>query len=107
MSTKVVSRSASLLVVAIYVCLAAFGELPKGMERSLGLAFLLGLPLIWFPEQIGSTIIPSRDRPAPTETPPVLVALMGWVFLIVLPIVVTYLSGDATSATPAQRPFPR
>jgi hypothetical protein len=107
MSTKVISRSASLLVVAVYLCLAAFGELPKGMERMLGLAFLLGLPLIWFPEPIGSAVIPSRDRPARTETPPVLVALMGWVLLLAVPIVVAFLSRDGTPATPVPRPFPR
>jgi hypothetical protein len=107
MSTSVISRAASLLVVALYVCLAAFGELPKGMERMLGLAFLLGLPLIWFPEPIGSVIINPQDRPAPLETPPVLVAFMGWVLLLVVPIVVAFLSRDAAPSTPVPRPLPR
>jgi hypothetical protein len=107
MSTRIISRSASLLVVAIYLCLAAFGVLPKGMERTLGLAFLVGLPLIWFPEPIGYTIINTRDRPVPTETPPVLVALMGWAFLLGLPIVVAYLARGEGPPTPIQRPFPR
>jgi hypothetical protein len=107
MSSRVISRSASLLVVALYLCLAAFGELPKRMESMLGIAFMVGLPLIWFPEPIGSMIIPSRDRPAPTETPPVLIALMGWALLLGVPIVVAFLSRDATPATPVHRPFPR
>jgi hypothetical protein len=107
MSLKVVSRTASLMVVATYVCLAARDELPKGMERTLGLAFLLGLPLIWFPELIGTAIISTLDRPAPTETPPVLVALMGWVFLLAIPIVATLLLRDATPGVPVQRIFPR
>ncbi len=104
MSTRIISRSASLLVVALYVCLAAFGKLPTGMDRPLGVAFLFGLPLIWFPEPIGSAVINTLDRPAPTETPPVLVAFMGWVLLLAVPIVVAFLSRDAA---PVQRPFPR
>lgn len=107
MSTTVISRSASLLVVALYLCLAALGLLPMGMDRTLGLAFLVGLPLIWFPEPIGYTIINTRDRPAPTETPPVLVAFMGWVFLLGLPIVATYLARGEGRAMPVERPFPR
>jgi hypothetical protein len=51
----------------------------------------VGLLLIWFPEQIGSAIISTLDRPAPTETPPVLVAFMGWVFLVGVPVVIALL----------------
>jgi hypothetical protein len=107
MSSTVISRSASLIVVALYLCLAAFDKLPKGMESMLGLSFLVGLPLIWFPEPIGSAIINTQDRPAPTQTPPVLVAFMGWALLLGVPLVVAYLSRDQTPATPVQRPFPR
>jgi hypothetical protein len=104
MSSSVISRAASLLVAALYVCLAALGELPKGMEQMLGVAFLVGLPLIWFPEPIGYAVINTLDRPAPIETPPVLVAFMGWVFLLGVPIAGEFLTRDAT---PVQHPLPR
>jgi hypothetical protein len=77
-----ISRIASLLVAASYVCLAALGKLPHNLIASILPALLLGLPLIWFPEQIGSwrEIIYRR-----AGTPPFAVAFMGWVFLLGFP----------------------
>ena len=76
-----------------YVAIAAFGHVPrKTTVPDILLATVPGLLLIWFPEQIGSAIIPSNDRPAPSpETPPVIVAFMGWVFLVGVPVVIALL----------------
>jgi hypothetical protein len=82
-----ISRTASLLVAAAYLCLAALGKLPNNLIASTVPALFLGLPLIWFPEQIGSwRAIVYR------ETPPFLVAFMGWVFLLGFPLLFAALS---------------
>ena len=48
---------------------------------------LLPLALIWFPEEIGSfTGYVSRGSTIDNETPPILVSLMGWLFLVGLPV---------------------
>jgi hypothetical protein len=103
-STKVISRSASLLAVAVYLCLAGFGALPKGMDGSLGVAFVPGLLLIWFPELIGSTILPTMMGGTSTrDSPPAAVALLGWVLLFAPPAVALL----SRQATPIQRLVPR
>jgi hypothetical protein len=85
-----ISRTASLLVAAAYLCLAALGKLPNNLIASTAPALFLGLPLIWFPEQIGSwrAIVYRGTR----ETPPFLVAFMGWVFLLGFPLLFAALS---------------
>jgi hypothetical protein len=85
----IISRSASLLVAALYVCLASLGKLPHNLVVSIAPALLFGLPLILFPEQIGSwrEIIYRR-----AGTPPLVVALMGWVFLLGFPLLFAALS---------------
>ena len=88
---EIISRAASLLVVAVYLAVAAFVDVPDKIGGPAFLGTVVGLLLIWFPEQVGSAIISTLDRPAPTETPPVLVAFMGWVFLIGVPAAVALL----------------
>jgi hypothetical protein len=89
---EIISRAASLLVVSAYLAIAAFGHVPKKFTvPDILLATVPALLLIWFPEQIGNAIISTLDRPAPTETPPVLVAFMGWVFLVGVPVVIALL----------------
>jgi|HubBroStandDraft_1064217.scaffolds.fasta_scaffold959219_1 hypothetical protein len=82
-----ISRAASLLIAASYLCLAALGKVPNSLIASIVPALLFGLPLIWFSEQIGSW----RAR-VYTPAPPVLVAFMGWVFLLGFPVLFAVLS---------------
>jgi len=91
-STTIASRIASLLVVALYVGLAAFDVLPHSVRGTLGCAILFGLPLIWLPEPIGSLSGYLGHGRVTIETPPFLVAFAGWVFLLVVPLVVAVLS---------------
>ena len=56
------------------------------------MGMVLGLLLIWFPETIGGALEylgPGRTAP---ETPPFLVALAGWLFLLGVPVLVVLLS---------------
>jgi hypothetical protein len=97
MSSRIISRCASLLVVAMYLCLAAFDELPNNVGGTIGVALLFGLPLIWFPEPIGSLTGYLGHGRISVETPPFLVAFGGWLFLLGVPVVVAILSRQGTA----------
>ncbi|HEV8000885.1 MAG TPA: hypothetical protein VGP63_13460 [Planctomycetaceae bacterium] len=85
-----ISRGASLLVAALYLAGAVFDEGVKGL--GFGVVLLFPLALIWFPEPIGSiTGIVGRGYVS-LETPPFFVALVGWFFLIGVPVIIGLLS---------------
>lgn len=55
-------------------------------------ALLLPLTLIWFPDELGSfTGYVGRGGNIDTETPPILVSIAGWFFLVGLPVLVYFL----------------
>jgi hypothetical protein len=66
----------------------SFGSAPGQIELiTVGVVTLLALPLIWFPEQIGSATgywgescfsLTQVDVPSPA----ILVSIFGWVFLL-------------------------
>jgi hypothetical protein len=89
----IISRVASLLVAALWLCLAATDSIPHSVGGPIAGALVLGLPLIWFPERISSIILPIGRGPS-FETPPFLVAFAGWVFLVGVPLFVALLSKD-------------
>ena len=83
-----VSRCLSLLIAGIYVALCLTLEGPKAAPACLILA--LPLALIWFPEELGAMTGYLAHGPITAETPPILVAIMGWLFLLspaLLPLV--------------------
>ena len=53
---------------------------------------LLPLALIWFPDELGSlTGYVGRGGNINTETPPILVSIAGWFFLVGLPVLMYFL----------------
>ena len=53
---------------------------------------LLPLALIWFPDELGSlTGYVGRGGNINTETPPILVSMAGWFFLVGLPALMYFL----------------
>ena len=53
---------------------------------------LLPLALIWFPDELGSmTGYVGRGGNIDTETPPMLVSIAGWFFLVGLPVLMYFL----------------
>jgi hypothetical protein len=59
----------------------------------LGVILLLPLALIWFPDVFGSYIGPvGRGGHVDQETPPVLIVIAGWFFLVGIPVIL-YLIG--------------
>jgi len=58
----------------------------------LSLALMLPLALIWFPEKIGgATGYIIHYQRVDEKTPPILITVMGWFFLVGLPLVLYYL----------------
>lgn len=49
-------------------------------------ALLLPLAFIWFPEEIGSATGYFRSGYVNTQTPAIMITVMGWLFLVVLPV---------------------
>jgi hypothetical protein len=90
---EIISKAASLLTATLYLCLAVFGKFPQDLGGPIALALIVGLPLIWFPEPIGSLTgyFGIGHGAITVETPPVLVALAGWMFLIGVPALVAAL----------------
>jgi len=88
----IISRASSLLVVASYLSLLALDKAAKNLQGVMIVAILLGLLLIWFPERLGSaTGFIGRGR-VDVESPPALVAFMGWMFLLGVPALIAILS---------------
>jgi hypothetical protein len=87
----IISRVASLIVAAVYLCFAIFGGGSwYGAGASLlRVSIILVWPLafIWFPEQIGSVTGYMGGGYVDAETPPFLIAFMGWFFLLGLPVI--------------------
>jgi len=56
------------------------------------MVLLLPLALIWFPDELGSlTGYVGRGGNINTETPPILVSIAGWFFLVGLPVLMYFL----------------
>ncbi len=87
----IVSRALSLLIAGAFTVLCLLGGGPKAAEVAC-LVLLFPLALIWFPEPIGAATGYLGHAPITVETPPLLVAFMGWVFLLG-PVVLAVLTG--------------
>jgi hypothetical protein len=86
----IISRGLSLVIAAIYLGFALIGG---GGAAVIQLCVLLVWPLamIWFPEPLGSLSGYIGGGRVNVETPPFLVAFMGWFFLLGLPVVIALL----------------
>jgi hypothetical protein len=83
-----VGRALAVLVAAGYLIAAVV--LQDGSTKwlpVLGLALLIPLALIWFPQPIGSASGYMINRQYVDQpTPPVLISAAGWFFLVGLPL---------------------
>ncbi len=93
----IVGRVLSLVIAIGYVAAAIVSEVIDKHRVSpaiLGfIAFLLvPLAMIWFPEEIGSfTGYAGRGGYVDTESPPILISVLGWFFLVGMPILLCVL----------------
>jgi hypothetical protein len=86
-----------LLALVVAIGLAVGVILAKDLDVLSSVkwvAYLLfSLALIWFPEEVGSfTGYIGRGGDVDCETPPLLVSIAGWFFLVGLPILLWRLS---------------
>lgn len=89
-------RILSLVVAVAYALYFSLADGPAGDPHVVGrfvTVVLIGLALIWFPEQLGSfTSYVGRGGKIDTETPPAVLSCLGWGFLLGLPLILFHLS---------------
>lgn len=85
-----ISRLASVLVAIGYVIVALVTAEIGQEYAAVILAFVLLLPmaLIWFPDVLGDYLGPVRGGFIDHQTPPLMVAIAGWFFLVGMPLIV-------------------
>jgi hypothetical protein len=87
-----VSRVVAVVIAVGYVVAAVARWGVSKWTLLLGVSLLVPLALIWFPRQIGSATGYSVNRQRIDQpTPPILISLAGWFFLVGLPLIL-YLS---------------
>jgi hypothetical protein len=87
-----IGKLVSLLIAAAFGCVMIIEShgVTFDMVRT-SIILLIPLSLIWFPEEIGSfTGYVGRGGNVDTETPPIMVAMMGWFFLVGLPFFIYF-----------------
>jgi uncharacterized membrane protein YhdT len=81
------ARAVSLLVLIGYVVAAhRLGML--GLMLKIGLPMLLAIACIWFPDAFGAFSGVIHYRAITTPTPGIIVAIVGWLILVGLPLLV-------------------
>ncbi len=86
-----VGKILSVLIAVAYAAFAIIDGGATGLKCSIALLFPLAL--IWFPDEIGSATgyFAGHMMRVDAETPPILISIMGWFFLVGLPVVLYFL----------------
>jgi len=79
----------SLVIAGIYILIAYFGgKAVEGFTGILGISLLLGLLCIWFGDELGGMVGGYLGHGRITSpTPGVVVRFVGWLLLVLLPII--------------------
>lgn len=84
-----VGKILAMVIALGYVGVAVADSGPTLDILKLVVVLLFPLALIWFPEALGSaTGYVGRGATINTETPPILVSIFGWFFLVGLPALI-------------------
>ena len=85
-----IGKIASFVIAVGYAVLAITTGGVTGLKCCLALLFPLAL--IWFPDEIGSATgyFAGHSLRVDVETPPLLISIMGWFFLVVLPVLLYF-----------------
>jgi hypothetical protein len=90
---ELASKIAAVVIALGYLVAIAIHEWSVMPMVPVGVVLLAPLGLIWFPEELGSfTGYVSRGGYINNETPPTLVAFMGWLFLLLIGIPIVAVS---------------
>jgi len=90
-----IGKILSLLIAIGYVVCAIIGEHGFTVEVfKCFIVLLFPLVLIWFPDQIGDATgyMIGNWMQVDKPTPPILISIMGWFFLLGLPVLMYFLS---------------
>ena len=83
-----ISRLLSLVIAGIYILIAYLGsKAVQGFTGVLGIALLLGLACIWFGDELGGMCGYLGHARITSTTPGGFVRFVGWLFLVLLPII--------------------
>ena len=85
----------ALAVAAAYVVAGFVLEKGSAFALTVAVGTLLPLALIWFPVFLGGLTGWGTSARVDQASPPKLVAGMGWLFLLSLPVLVFFLSSRA------------
>ena len=86
--TVTLSKIVALVLAVAYVVAAAVSSEGAPFAGTVAVGCLMALALIWFPETIGSWTGVWRRYSRLSPSPAWMVATMGWVFLVGLPLFV-------------------
>jgi hypothetical protein len=82
----------SLAIALVYVVLSLVNQ-SAGAASYCCMVLLLPLALIWFPDKLGSmTDYFMKGSYVTAESPPLLLSIVGWFFLVGLPVLFYFLS---------------
>lgn len=84
------SKMIALAIAGAYVIAAVIWEKSWNFALMVAIGTLPPLVLIWFPDVLGNMTGLHTWSPMYKPSPPILVAGMGWFFLVVLPVI-TYI----------------
>jgi hypothetical protein len=90
--------TAKLISLAIAVVYVVSLGVTRSLETTVQCSVFLLLPLalIWFPEQLGrATGFFVKGSYVDAESPPILLSILGWFFLLGLPALLVFLSWSA------------
>ncbi|HEY2416205.1 MAG TPA: hypothetical protein VGI40_28450 [Pirellulaceae bacterium] len=90
---ELANKIAAVVVAFCYLIAIAIHQRAVTPMVPLAVVLLVPLGLIWFPEELGCfTGYVSRGGYINNETPPTLVAFMGWLFLVLIGIPIVAIS---------------
>jgi len=82
------NRIASLVVAVGYVVAGLASGRDASVVAFVVITALFPLPFIWFPEAFGRYVGPANMGYINRPTPPVFVAIAGWLLLMIVPGVI-------------------
>lgn len=85
-----IGKLVSVVIALVYVVLLLVNQSVKTAVEGSAI-LLIPLALIWFPDELGSVLGYVGGGNINTETPPILVSIMGWFLLVGMPLILYFI----------------
>jgi hypothetical protein len=89
-----ISKLAALAIAVVEVIAGFVLEKSWAFALTVAVGTLLPLALVWFPEFLGGLTGWGTRVPVDQPSPPKLVALIGWLFLLGMPVLLFFTVGN-------------